>query len=153
MGRPLSPVLLTLEETSRLTDWAGAQATMKALALRARIVLECSRGSTNVQVSRQLNIAMPTVGKWRRRFTAERLNGLFDTPRSGRPRAVSDAKVEQIRELTLARGPEAALQWNSRLMAQATGVNQIAIVRIWKKLGLQVRRVEAFELVSGQSPS
>lgn len=147
MGRPLLPLQLTLEEKSRLADWAHEQTTTQALALRARIVLECSGGATNTQVSRRLRIPMQTVGKWRRRFTVRRLEGLLDAPRPGRPREVSDAKIEQVLALTLARKPLASMDWNSRLMAKATGVNQTAIVRIWRRLGLQVRRLETFELV------
>ena len=149
MGRPLSPLELTLEEKGCLEDWARPQTTARALALRARIVLECSRGSTNTQVSRRLQVPIQTVGKWRRRFAANRLEGLLDAPRPGRPRKVSDAKLEEVLALTLARKPGASMGWNSRSMAKATGVNQTAIVRIWKTLGLQVRRVETFELVSG----
>lgn len=148
MGRPLSPLLLTYEEKSRLVDWADGPPKINALAVRARIVLECSRGSTNAQVSRRLHISMHTVGKWRQRFVVGRLLGLLDEPRPGRPHEVSDAKTEEVLELTLARRPDAPVQWNSRLMAMATGVNQMAIVRIWKKSGLQVRRMETFELVS-----
>ncbi len=147
MGRPLAPLQLTLEEKSRLAQWVRKQATPQALALRARIVLECSRGLTNTQVSRRLHVPLQTVGKWRRRFTVRRLDGLLDTPRPGRPREVSDAKIEEVLALTLARKPEAPMGWNSRLMAETTGVNQTAIVRIWRTLGLQVRRVETFELV------
>jgi transposase len=148
VGRSLLPLQLTVEEKSRLADWAHEQTTTHALAVRARIVLECSRGSTNTQVSRRLRIPMQTVGKWRRRFTVRRLEGLLDAPRPGRPRGVSDAKMEEVLALTLARKPQAPTGWNSRLMAKATGVNQTAIVRIWKTLGMQVRRVETFELVS-----
>jgi transposase len=147
------PLQLTLEERSRLADWAREQTTTQALALRARIVLECSRGSTNTQVSRRLHIPMQTVGKWRRRFTVGRLDGLLDAPRPGRPRQVSDAKIGEVLALSLARKPEASMDWNSRLMAKATGVSQTAIVRIWKTFGLRVRRMETFELVSEQPSS
>jgi transposase len=146
------PLQLTLEEKDRLAYLARGQTSPQALAFRARIVLECSRGSTNTQVSQRLHVPNTTVGKWRRRFTTGRLNGLFDAPRPGRPRhQVSDAKVEEILALTLARKPEASTDWNSRWMAKATGVSQTTIVRIWKTFGWRVRRVEAFELVSEKS--
>jgi len=146
VGRSLAPLRLTRDEKSRLVDLAGGARTINALALRARIVLECSRGSTNAQVSRQLHISMHTVGKWRRRFAVGRLPGLLDAPRPGRPYEVSEAKIEEVLALTLACRPDVPARWNSRLMAMATGLNQMAIVRIWKKSGLQVHRMETFEL-------
>jgi transposase len=144
--RRLPLLQLTLEEKSRLADWVRGRAARQTLAFRARIVLECSRGATNTRVSRQLHVSKQTVGKWRHRFIVSRLDGLFDAPRRGRPHEVSDVKIEQILALTLARNPEAPLPWTSRVMAKLTGVNQTAIARIWKAAGLQVHRVETFEL-------
>jgi len=54
-----------------------------ALRLRARIVLACAQGKSNNQVAQQMHLSQPTVGKWRGRFVARRLDGLLGEPRPG----------------------------------------------------------------------
>ena len=145
-GRPLPQLVLTVEENNRLVEWARRRTTAQALALRARIVLTCAQGATNTQVSERLRVTLQTVGKWRRRFVDQRLDGLLDAPRPGQPRKITDAKVEEVLAMTLERRPKEATHWSTRLMAKATGLNQTAIVRIWQAFGLQPHRAETFKL-------
>src|SRR5215212_10889831 len=95
-GRPKAPLTLTDDEQQTLVRWARRAKTAQALALRAKIVLACAEGQTNQQVAERLGIWPQTVGKWRRRFVAERLEGLSDEPRPGRPRTIADERVEQV---------------------------------------------------------
>ena len=44
---------------------------------------------TNLQVAHELHCDPDTVARWRNRFARQRLQGLRDLPRSGRPRAFS----------------------------------------------------------------
>lgn len=53
--------------------------------LRARIVLGAAQGTSSTRLSRDLGVHVDTVRKWRRRFCQQRLTGLVDRPRSGRP--------------------------------------------------------------------
>src|SRR4051812_37839495 len=91
-GRPLPPIVLTVDENNRLVEWARRRTTAQALALRARIVLACAEGATNTEISERLRVTLQTVGKWRRRFMEKRLDGLFDAPRPGQPRKITDAQ-------------------------------------------------------------
>ena len=99
-GRPLPQLTLTVEENNRLVEWARRRTTAQALALRARIVLACAQGATNTEVSERMRVTLQTVGKWRRRFVAQRLDGLLDAPRPGQPRKITDAKVEEVLAMT-----------------------------------------------------
>mgnify|MGYP001097230743 FL=1 len=145
-GRPLPKLELTLEENNRLIEWARRRRTAQALALRARIVLGCAQGATNSQVAQRLRVTLQTVGKWRQRFVEQRLDGLVDAPRPGQPRRISDAKVEEVLAMTLERRPKEATHWSTRLMAKASGLNQTAVLRIWRAFGLQPHRTETFKL-------
>ncbi len=86
MGRPKAELVLSDEERQALERWARRPKSSQQLALRSRIVLSCGDGRTNQQVAKELRISMPTVGKWRARFVARRLDGLLDEPRPGTPR-------------------------------------------------------------------
>jgi len=91
-GRPIPELVLTAEERDTWQRWASRPKTAQALALRARIVLACAEGTSNTAVSVRLRLSMPTVGKWRGRFVARRLDGLLDEPRPGAPRRIRDGR-------------------------------------------------------------
>jgi transposase len=145
-GRPKRPLTVTDDERQKLDQWARRPTSAQRLALRSRIVLACAAGKTNTQVARELGITMPTVGKWRTRFIDDRLEGLVDEPRPGAPRTITDAQVEEVITRTLESKPTAATHWSTRGMAQATGLSQTAVVRIWHAFGLQPHRTETFKL-------
>ena len=87
-----------------------------------------------------------TVGKWRERFRAARLEGLVDEPRPGAPREISDTQVEEVVTRTLESKPHQATHWSTRAMARATRLSHMAVARIWRAFGLQPHRVESFKL-------
>ena len=145
-GRPIPKLILTAEERETLRRWARRPKTAQALALRARIVLACADGKSNTEVSGEMGLCKPTVGKWRSRFLSQRLDGLLDEPRSGAPRRISDAQVERVLTVTLESIPSNATHWSTRLLAQRCGMSQSAVSRIWRAFALQPHRSETFKL-------
>jgi transposase len=146
MGRPTKPIMLKQEERSKLLEWARRPKTAQRLAIRARIVLGCADGKENRQVARELRITDQTVCKWRERFRIHGLEGLADEPRPGAPRKISDAQVEALITRTLESTPAQGTHWSTRTIAQAIGMSQSAISRIWRAFSLQPHRVETFKL-------
>src|SRR5215470_15020725 len=135
MGRPIPMLTLTDEERDMLERWARRPTTAQALAQRARVVLACARGQTNTRVAHELRLTKQTVGKWRSRFLAARLDGLLDEPRPGAPRHISDGQVEQMVTLTLDAKPRDATHWSTRAMAARCGLSQSTVSRIWRAFG------------------
>ena len=146
IGRPKAVLALSEAESEALARWARRPKSSQQLALRSRIVLACGRGLTNTQVAAELKISMPTVGKWRQRFVDHRLEGLLDEPRPGAPRKITDEDVERLVVQTLESKPQAATHWSTRSMAEASGLSQTAVSRIWRAFGLQPHRTETFKL-------
>ncbi len=145
-GRPKAELVLSAEERATLERWVRRPKTAQALAVRARIVLRSAGGMSNGAVAAELGVHAATVGKWRRRFVAERLEGLLDEPRPGAPRRISDAQVEELIRRTLEQTPPAATHWSTRSMAAASGLSQSAVSRIWRAFALQPQRLETFTL-------
>jgi transposase len=146
-GRPKPPLVLTEDERQTLERWARRAKSSQALALRCRIVLACAEGATNKAVAEQLGIWPQTVTKWRGRFVGQRLEGLSDEPRPGRPRAITDVQVEQVLTKTLEEPPpHHHSHWSTRSMARATGMSQTAISRIWRAFGLKPHLQETWKL-------
>src|SRR5262245_59286651 len=82
-GRPMAALTLTDEESDTLERWTRRPTTAQALAQRARMILLCARGASNGTVAGRLQVTRQTVGRWRARFIADRLEGLLDEPRPG----------------------------------------------------------------------
>jgi transposase len=146
IGRPKAVLTVTKAEAEALTRWARRPKSSQQLALRSRIILACGRGLNNTQVAAELKVSMPTVGKWRQRFVDLRLEGLLDEPRPGAPRKITDEDVERVVVQTLESKPETATHWSTRSMAEASGLSQTAVSRIWRAFGLQPHRTETFKL-------
>jgi transposase len=146
LGRPVPPIVLTTEERETLERWARRPTTAQALALRARLVLRCAAGETATAIARDVHVTKQTVGKWRGRFIARRLDGLLDEPRPGVPRKITDADVERVLTATLESTPRDATHWSTRSLSQHCDMSQTAIARIWKAFALQPHRVDTFKL-------
>jgi transposase len=120
--------------------------TAQGLAQRARIVLACAAGRTDIAVARELRLTRQTVSRWRRRFQHKRLEGLVDEPRPGAPRRITDAIVERVIADTLETTPRDATHWSTRTLAKQVAVSPSAVGRIWRAFGLQPHRTETFKL-------
>ena len=132
------PIELSDGERRDLESWTRRRTS--AHALRSQIVLAAAEGLKNAEISQRLGVSRPTVTKWRTRFASERLEGLLDDPRPGRPRTVSDEQVEQVVVRTLESPPKDAPHWTTRSMAAEVGLTQSAVHRIWRAFGLQPHR-------------
>ena len=138
--------MLSEAEREQLVAWARRPKSAQALAQRSRIVLACADGQSNVAVAAGERVSEATVGKWPRRFVRDRLDGLVDEPRPGRPRTIGDEQVDAVIARTLESEPTGATHWSTRSMAAELGLSQTAVSRIWRAFGLQPHRAETFKL-------
>ena len=120
------------------------QRSARSLAFRAGIILGCATGSNDKEVAKQLRTTNWTVGFWRKRFNRGRLEALYDEPRVGAPRSISDQRVEEVITKTLESIPKNATHWSTRGLAQQLGMSQSSISRIWRAFGLQPHRSKSW---------
>lgn len=141
-------VLLVLSEEERrvLVGWARRRTTAQGLAMRARVVLACAEGGSNTDVAGRLRLNRSTVATWRARFVRDRLDGLSDEPRPGRPRTITDDQVERVVVTTLETKPVNATHWSTRSLAAQIGMTQSAVSRIWRAFGLKPHKVDTFKI-------
>lgn len=147
-GRPIIPLVLSLDEQTYLERQVRRHRVARSLSERCRIILRCADGIPSKSVATELGVHEHTVGKWRRRFLKDRIEGLLDEARPGRPRTIGDDQVAAVIERTLRSTPVDATHWSIRSMAKATGFSHTTIRRIWAAFGLQPHRSQTFKLSS-----
>ena len=82
-------IALTPKERKALEERARQYTLSYRDVVRARIVLLAADGFENKEIGERLGMPRPVVSKWRKRFFEERLAGLEDRSRRGRPSAFS----------------------------------------------------------------
>jgi transposase len=147
MPSPYAPAVeLSEDERAQLLAWSRRSTSANAVAVRSRIVLAAADGLGNTAVAAKLGVQVGTARKWRNRFLAERLEGVLDEPRPGRPRTVVDEQVEAVITRTLESTPKDATHWSTRSLAAELGMSQSAVSRIWRAFGLQPHRQDSWKL-------
>ena len=141
MSRPATPIKLMAEERRTLEKWVRATTTEQRFVLRGKIILLASEGLETKEISKKLEVRPATVSIWRKRFAANRLEGLQDAARSGKPK-IYDANTElrilkQIDETP----PPGYSTWSGKLVAEALGdVSKHQVWRVLRKHNIHLQR-------------
>src|ERR1700687_3750417 len=147
MSRRAEAIALSLEERATLDVWTRGRSLPLRLVQRARIIQMAAAGVPSQDIARGLKISRPTVQLWRQRFLALRLSGLEkDAPRPGRIPKISPRKIEAVVNATLHELPPNATHWSTRSLANAQGLSEATVRRIWKQHGLKPHLVKTFKL-------
>lgn len=143
MPRLAPSIILDSETRATLSSWVQASSTPQAVALRSRIVLAAATGHSNQRIAADLKIPEVTVGKWRRSFADQGLDGLRDAARSGRP-PKHDAAVWQRVQTLACQQPESQGRWSVRTLAQKVGLPHSTVHAILNASDLQLHRIRTF---------
>jgi transposase len=130
-----TPIVLTADERATLEGWARSSKTERRLVERARVVLLAAAGMASRAIGRELGCARGVVSKWRVRFAVDRLAGLADAPRSGKPRTYGADAGRRILAALDRPPPAGFARWTAPLLAQALG--DISDHHIWRFLRAQ----------------
>ena len=82
-------IQLKAEERDSLEKISRSYTSPYCDVVRAKVVLLAAAGLGNHKIGERLELPRQIVSKWRKRFFEERLAGLHDHPRHGRPPAFS----------------------------------------------------------------
>ncbi|CAH1654226.1 Helix-turn-helix protein [Hyphomicrobiales bacterium] len=138
---------LTEEDRRRLLDIVERGDPSSMTVLRARIVLDSEKNPRR-DVARELGVASQTIAKWWRRYELEGINGLYDRPRSGKPRRFSRHELIALINQTLLKDCPGRLSWSVRTVAKETGLSPAMVGRAWRDLTRERRALLRDELVN-----
>jgi putative transposase len=145
-GRPVGVVELTARVRDELEGWAGSRSLPAGLVRRARIILLAAAGLSNTAIARQVGLSPAMVGLWRKRFIAAGMAGLYDEPRPGGPRSISDEQIAALVRKTLKTRPPDGTHWSCRSLAAQTRLSKSTVQRVWRAFGIQPHRQRHFKL-------
>jgi transposase len=136
-------ITLTDEERQTLTSGSGSRsgAGEHRKVERARVILLASEGLPAREIAPGLKTRLARVSKWRQRFSQNRLAGLHDAARPGKPRIYDEAAEKRISTLLDEEPPEGYRQWNGRLLADRLGdTSDDQVWRVLRKHKIQLQR-------------
>jgi transposase len=130
-----TPISLTAEERITLEGWIRSSKTEQRLVARAKIVRLASGGVASRAIAGEVGCARGVVSKWRVRFAQERLAGLADAPRSGKPRTYGASADRRILAVLDRPPPAGFARWSAPLIAKDLG--DVSDQHVWRFLRAQ----------------
>ena len=141
------PIVLDDSQRLKLQELKRGRRVPVRLAERAEIILHAADGLEDQQIGQRMGITRQKAGRWRQRYAELGLPGIQkDAPRSGRKRRIDDAQRAAVVRKTLREKPEGHTHWSRSTMAQATGLSDSTIGRIWREHGLKPHLCQTFKL-------
>jgi len=140
-------IVLTDDERSQLTRMSRGRSIQARLVIRANIVLKAAEGKRNQDIAAELKIMPNTVGRWRRRFAANRIAGIEkDLPRGNARREKSAELARLIIRTTTQVKPPNATNWSTRTLAKYLGIDDCRVQRVWHAAQLKPHLVRTFKV-------
>lgn len=141
MARPAAVIRLTAEEEKVLKQYLRSGTSEQRLVERARVVLLASEGHGSGEIAAILKTRPARVSKWRQRFERQRLAGLEDAARSGKPPSYDQKSEQRILAQLDQPPPKGYATWSGSLLASAlTDVSDDEVWRVLRKHGISLQR-------------
>jgi transposase len=145
--RVAPPVVLDEQQRKILEQWARSRSLPIRQVQRAKIILLAADGRQDLEIAAAVNISNQKAARWRKRFLQKGFAGLQkDAPRPGRTRTITAAKVQDVVRKTTRETPDNATHWSTRTMAEASGISEKSVRRIWHQHGLKPHLTRTFKL-------
>jgi len=140
MSRKARIVVLSKEERKELERLSKSGIEEARLVIRAKIILECASGDTIEHISTKMKLVKTTIIKWRNRFNADRLPGLQDRPRSGKPVTYGQDFRNQVLKTIELVPPKGQSSWDGGSIAKKLNATDDAVWRVLRKEGISLAR-------------
>lgn len=140
---------LSDEERATLKMWVSSGKTEQRLAKRAQVVLLASEGKGVKEIGSIVGLSWQRCMEWRKRFVADRLDGLKDQPRSGKPCEITPKERVEVMALACTDPDGGCSKWSMRRLADASGLSKSSVHRILSEASLKPHKTDYW---CGKSP-
>jgi transposase len=140
-GRKIG-IALTDDERRTLTMWARATTTEKRYAQRAQVILSSAEGIPLPEISKKSGLSRQNCTRWRMRFLKERMDGLKDLPRKGRPPTIAPETKTKVTKLACTQPLDGSNQWTRQSLAKIVGIGKTTVHRILTQGELKPHKIE-----------
>jgi len=139
------PIEVTSEQQRELRRIVTAKTSSQRDVFRARIILSLAGGLSHQEISREQGVSLLAIGRWRKRWAAEGLEGLKDAPGRGRKPTIAASAIRSALSLAARQAPGGG-PWSVRAMARETGLSKSSVQRLWSTHAIAPHRLKSFKL-------
>lgn len=111
---------------------------------RAELIVGLAAGESYSALQRRLGCGRQYVARWKSRFLAERLGGLYSRHRGRKPLRRTPALEAKILEATRRKPTDGSTHWSTRRLARHLKLSHSMVARVWKRAGLQPHRMRRY---------
>lgn len=123
-----------------LSDWANSRSVEWRLVERARMIMQLLDGVPINKIAQVMSTGQNTIIKWRNRFAAQGINGLYDNPRSGKPPKYDKDFRNRILQALELPPPKGQACWDGPAIARHLQASDDAVWRMLRKEGICLAR-------------
>jgi transposase len=128
-----------------LREMSVARSLPAGEVLRARMILMLAEGRSYAEIQERLQTTAPTIARWKKRFLAQGVTGLFEQHHPGqKPKVLTPKLQARVLEATRRRPKDGSTHWSVRKLAAELRVSKDAVHRIWKTAGVKPHRLERY---------
>jgi transposase len=135
---------LTPSERTELKDRMRSRTLPAEDVRRARLIVLLAQGKSYLAIRQVLGCNPNYISRWKGRFEAERLAGLYSHYRGRAVAKRTPALEARILEWTRRPAPDGSTHWSSRKLAQHLGISHMMVARVWRRAGLKPHRIERY---------
>src|ERR1700675_936786 len=135
---------LTPSERGELRDRLRSRRLPAEDVRRARLILLLAQGKSYLAIRQVLGCNPNYISRWKGRFEAERLAGLYSHHPGRAVEKRTPALEARILEWARRPAPDGSTHWSSRKLAQHLGVSHMMVARVWQRAGLKPHRIKRY---------
>ena len=135
---------MTPSERTELRDRLRSRTLPAEDVRRARLILLLAQGKSYFAIRQVLGCNPNYISRWKGRFEAERLAGLYSHHPGRAVEKRTPALEARILEWTRRPAPDGSTHWSSRKLAQHLGISHMMVARVWQRAGLKPHRIERY---------
>jgi transposase len=135
---------LTARERTELRERLRSRTLPAEDVRRARLIVLLAQGKSYLAIRQVLGCNPNYISRWKGRFEAERLAGLYSNYRGRAVAKRTPALEARILEWTRRPAPDGSTHWSSRKLAQHLGISHMMVARVWRRAGLKPHRIERY---------